>query len=122
MAAPAAARAFAAGALARWGVDSEDAILVVGELASNALRHAATRFLLSIEHWDDIVGLRVSDAGPGVPLAKGPDAEGAGGRGLVIVETIAGAWGFHADTLGGKTVWADISLEEPASRGTRPSQ
>ncbi len=108
--------------LARWGVESEDAILVVGELTSNALRHAATRFLLAVEQSDDEVGLRVSDAGPGLPLAKAPDAEGVGGRGLVIVETVAKAWGFRSDPKGGKTVWADISLEEPASRGTRPSR
>ena len=122
MAAPAAARAFAAGVLARWGVDSEDAILVVGELASNALRHAATRFLLAIEHSGDVVGLRVSDGSPGIPLAKEPDAEGVGGRGLAIVESVAKAWGFRPDPKGGKTVWADISLEEPASRGTRPNR
>lgn len=120
--APAAARTFVAEALARWGVDSDDVILVVGELVSNAFRHAATRFRLSIQHSDDVVGLWVSDAGPGVPLAKAPDVEGVGGRGLMIVETLARAWGFHADTEGGKTVWAEISVVDRVSPETRPNR
>lgn len=120
--APAAARTFVAAALASWGVHSDDVILVVGELASNAFRHAATRFRLSIQHWDDVVGLSVSDVGSGIPLAKAPDAEGVGGRGLMIVETLARAWGFHADAGGGKTVWAEINVADPASPGTRPDR
>jgi anti-sigma regulatory factor (Ser/Thr protein kinase) len=97
--------------LRRWDLAelSETAELLVGEVVTNAIRHAHTRR----------VGLRlvragallceVSDDDHAVPvlLAAGPQDEG--GRGMRIVSRLAGEWGTSR-SADGKTVWFEQKL------------
>jgi anti-sigma regulatory factor (Ser/Thr protein kinase) len=90
-----------------------DAALVVTELLSNAIRHAAplpgaqVRVAWTIDH--DALRVAVSDAGDGpLPHVTEPAPSAPGGRGLSIVETLASRWGVRRDD-GETTVWAVLA-------------
>jgi anti-sigma regulatory factor (Ser/Thr protein kinase) len=84
----------------------EDVRVVVSELASNAVVHAHTRFLVCVR-LEPTVRVEVTDSSAAMPMLRRPDRTHAGGRGLVIVNAFAQHWG--ADTVdGGKIVWADL--------------
>ncbi|MEW1721556.1 ATP-binding protein [Streptomyces sp. NPDC093109] len=98
--------------LGAWGLGAleESAVLVVSELVTNAVRHAhvppgreiETRFLAVPEG----VRLEVHDACSVRPEARRGPSGAVDGRGLVLVEALADAWGV-ADRDGvGKAVWA----------------
>jgi len=84
---------------------ADDAELLTSELVTNAIEHAGTLITVVAvcEHGELIVNVRDDGAAaaPIVGLAM-PDAES--GRGLHLVEGIAGRWGtaFHGE---GKSVW-----------------
>lgn len=88
----------------------EDAVLVVSELLSNALRHAhplpSGQIMATWDWADDHVEVTVSDGGAATePRAGRPALSSLGGRGLGIVEFLATRWGVRHD---GEvtTVWA----------------
>jgi anti-sigma regulatory factor (Ser/Thr protein kinase) len=90
-----------------------DAALVVSELLSNAIRHAAplpgaqVRVAWTLDH--DAVRVAVSDAGDGpLPRVTQPVPGAPGGRGLGIVESLSNRWGVLRDD-GETTVWAILT-------------
>ena len=87
----------------------EAVVLVASELATNVVRHARTPYEVHLVV-DHRVSIRVTDAGPGLPRVRHPTPEQSSGRGLLLVATIATAWGVdHAD--GRKVVWADVARD-----------
>jgi anti-sigma regulatory factor (Ser/Thr protein kinase) len=104
-----AARAFAGAVAAEWGVTPVDLILVVGELATNAVCHARSPFAVSLLHSDGAVTVEVTDTSPTLPWLGTPDPQATSGRGLLIVDRVARAWGARP-MPGGKTVWAELAL------------
>src|SRR4051812_19518846 len=66
--------------------------LVVSELATNAVRHAATPYELTVSI-SPTVRVEVSDASSDLPVRQYPDLTDSGGRGLLIVDTCAEHWG-----------------------------
>ncbi|MEU5694590.1 ATP-binding protein [Actinosynnema sp. NPDC020468] len=95
------------------GVLADDAVLVADELVTNAHRHGAPprvcRILLDPGR---LLRVEVDDTARDQPRGRTPDA--TGGRGLVLVENLASAWGVrtHADH---KTVWAEFALDHPTN-------
>lgn len=101
---------------------TETAALVVGELAANAVIHAAeVRADFEVRMISDALNrtLRIEVADPmglgrvGPAQARQPAAHSGmseSGRGLRIVEAITAAWGVDPHPAGGKTVWAVIPL------------
>ncbi len=88
----------------------DDAVLVVSELLSNALRHAhplpSGMIRVAWMCSDDRVEVAVSDGGSATePRAGRPTLSSLGGRGLGIVDYVAERWGVRheGDTT---TVWA----------------
>lgn len=107
-----AARRFVTGTLERWSCAQtviEDAQLVVGELAGNAILHARTRFRVEVHHEGGAVKLAVRDMSALAPVARVPGSDDTSGRGLRLVATLAATWGTTAHD-GGKTVWAVLDL------------
>ena len=113
-----AARSFARSVVAGWGLRAEEVILVVDELASNAVCHARTRFKVGLGRREDgEVVVEVTDGSPLIPSVRRPSSEAVGGRGTLIVERLTRAWGARPMPGGGKTVWA--VLRRPPATDTR---
>jgi two-component sensor histidine kinase len=90
----------------------QDAAVMVSELATNSIRHAASKFTVSVERVDHHVRVAVDDTGPGAPILLSPLAADPTGRGLRIVEALAATWGVIPHNGGrGKCVW--FTLPEP---------
>jgi anti-sigma regulatory factor (Ser/Thr protein kinase) len=102
-----------------------DAAIVVSELLSNAIRHAAPLPDAQVEvTWtldDDAVRIAVSDAGDGpLPQVTEPAPGAPGGRGLSIVESLADRWGVLRED-GVTTVWAQLAAPHlPVRPAARP--
>ncbi|MEV0279962.1 ATP-binding protein [Streptomyces sp. NPDC050610] len=109
--------------LAAWGRsgDAVDAaMLVVSELATNAVRYGALgerEFEVAVTVLDDgSCFVEVTDAERRSPVPRVAGDEDESGRGLHLVEAVAETWGvWHRGRLG-KTVWA--VLAPPAAGGT----
>ena len=81
----------------------QEANIVLGELLSNAYRHASGPYGVRLTATMDAVRLRVEDGGavPAEPWAVG--------KGLLIVRGLCPRWGVEASTRG-KAVWAELPV------------
>ncbi len=108
------ARSWAVARFSEWGLESlaELAELLVSEMVTNALRHAAGPIELTILLLDEIITIAVEDAAAPLPrLRRVTDAD-EGGRGLQLVSTLSARWGARP-TTGGKVVWCDLPRPRP---------
>ncbi|MFF9034510.1 ATP-binding protein [Streptomyces sp. NPDC014892] len=110
------ARHFVAAILQERSV-ADDAVLVVSELATNAVRHTLSGsvggwFLVVVAFRADCVRLEVVDqGGKSVPRMRDAASQDVGGRGLVLVSACAKDWGVK-DVPSGRTVWADLVRDD----------
>jgi anti-sigma regulatory factor (Ser/Thr protein kinase) len=92
---------------------STDAIetiaLLVTELVTNAILHARTPLLLTLESRPDHVRICVEDASNEQPALRRYDPDAVTGRGLALVEQLASSWGVD-NTPAGKVVWCEVLL------------
>jgi anti-sigma regulatory factor (Ser/Thr protein kinase) len=105
------ARRATARAAELWRLDrevTETALLLVSELATNAIRHGAPPVRLSLRLDADRLRVEVTDSSPTLPSVGGSAPDATGGRGLHIVQQLAAGWGAQASRLG-KTVWFELS-------------
>lgn len=105
-------------ALVAAGVTSvlDEARLLVSELATNAVVHAATDFSVSVHisagrvyvevRDGDAVDLTIDQKLP-PPPRPGADLATIGGHGLRIVGRLAGSWGSRVEDHG-KVVWFSV--------------
>ena len=121
--APRAARAFVAETLTAWNVQADEveaAQLVVSELVTNAVLHAADSptIILDLRLTDGAVRVMVSDGGLGEPDRRPhPDPRTSEtGRGVWLVDAFAERWGTEMHGREGKTVWCELSIESPTNR------
>ncbi|GGJ33120.1 SpoIIE family protein phosphatase [Streptomyces brasiliensis] len=104
------ARAAVREQLHAWGLDdlADHAVLLAGELVTNAVRHAHTsRIQLRLVRGETLL-CEVDDDDLTLPtlLSAGPGAET--GRGLRVVSTLAREWGTSRRGAG-KTVWFELT-------------
>jgi anti-sigma regulatory factor (Ser/Thr protein kinase) len=108
---------FARQAMARaadlWRLDremTETALLLVSELATNAIRHGAPPVRLSLHLKRGRLRVEVTDSSPTLPELGRPGPDQISGRGLHIVQQLAATWGASASPRRiGKTVWFELS-------------
>ena len=110
------ARAFICDSLAAHDLDHlvEDVRLVVSELATNAVQHGRTPFVVTLGELDGFVRLAIRDGSPLPPVMSAPHLMDLGGRGLVLVEQLSHAWGSSTDGSGSKSVWATFATRHPS--------
>jgi anti-sigma regulatory factor (Ser/Thr protein kinase) len=109
---PAAARRFVRAALESVETDPvviETAELLTDELVTNAIVHARCKSYLFVRAAKGVVRVEVTDPDDRLPSMATLDTDALGGRGLVIVNGLASAWGVEKNPDGGKTVWFELS-------------
>ena len=105
------ARRFVREALAELPEDACYGVtLVVSELATNALLHAATGFEVSVQR-DGNVRLTVADGDPAPPVRRDVSPTDTSGRGLHLIEQLCIRWGVEP-VDGGKCVWCEVDLTD----------
>lgn len=111
---PAAARRFVRIALESVEADPpviETAELLTTELVTNAVVHVGTKTQLFLRVVGGTVRVEVTDPDDRLPSMAAPNVDDVGGRGLVIVNALASAWGVER-TNSGKTVWFELSARD----------
>jgi serine/threonine-protein kinase RsbW len=98
----------------------DTAELIVSELATNAIHHSASgrfggRFAVNLHVQPDRLWIGVLDqGGDQIPQLCNYPPEALGGRGLLLVATLATTWGVTGDDRG-RTVWVILPLPRPAT-------
>ncbi|MER6108317.1 ATP-binding protein [Streptomyces hirsutus] len=92
------------------------ASLLIAELTANAALHGRVRgrnARLALTLTPATLRIEVTDARgerlPAPTLAADADSDGESGRGLLLVASLADAWGCEPHHPGGKTVWAECA-------------
>ena len=92
--------------------------LLISEMATNALRHAATPFRVGIAV-TDVVRLEVWDHSTQIPRLRPTTLDAESGRGLHILAVLSTAWGV--DVLdGAKVVWCELPASGPLPATSTP--
>lgn len=116
------ARRFVSDTLSAWDADdlSWTAMLLVTELATNAVLHASTPYDVTLEHrTDGTLRIGVSDGSVRKPRARDYAVDATTGRGLGLVGSLAIAWGTSTRP-DGKTVWCDVAPDPPEGMSAEP--
>ena len=113
------ARSLVARALAPWPHLHDLAALLVTELATNAVLHARSTFLVEVAVGPRTVRIAVSDTSPVLPHRKRHGVEAGTGRGLGLVELLSTDSGCEPREHGPyrKTVWCELPLDPAALPG-----
>ncbi len=111
------AREFVKETFAAWGIEEplDDALLVVSELAANALTHAGSSYRVRLSTTDQALRIEVDDDGAGTPEPQPLTETEEHGRGLHLVGALAASWGMEAAEGGGKRIWAELALPAPVA-------
>jgi anti-sigma regulatory factor (Ser/Thr protein kinase) len=111
------------------GCDVETArtlALVVTELASNAVKHAASEFTVELDlaiaaDGSSTVRIGVSDGDSRLPRMDDVDSGALGGRGLALVQSLSDSFGVEPYPAG-KTVWACLSSRVQVLDAAQPAK
>lgn len=104
------ARRFVDEVLSRWRCEEvlDDVKLLVSELVTNAVVHAGSEVQVAVRLLNDAVRIEVVDRSPATSLRPThPTQDAESGRGLLLVETMASAWGVEP-LEHGKAVWFEV--------------
>jgi anti-sigma regulatory factor (Ser/Thr protein kinase) len=113
-----AARTFVEGHLVDHDLDHlvNDVVLVMSELATNAVQHAGTPYAVMLSSADGSVRLEVRDGSSSGPTLVDASPSDLRGRGLLIVDALSRDWGVAATASGEKAVWAEFDTARPPDR------
>ncbi len=110
-------RDFTAEALTDWGWTpadgerralSEDVLLLVSEMVTNACLHAGGPTELVLHHSGERLRMEVADTSPEPPRPRSREVSLPGGHGLVVLERLSQSWGW-APRGDGKIVWVEVT-------------
>ena len=83
--------------------------LLTSELVTNAIIHACSGTQLAVEINDDSVRVAVRDSSRDLPVRRLHSVDDESGRGVVILEQLARAWGVEQEPRRGKRVWFEVA-------------
>jgi anti-sigma regulatory factor (Ser/Thr protein kinase) len=101
--------------LDRGGATVEMATLLVSELVTNAVLHAGTAIELCVELRGGILRVEVRDGTTLAPSRRRYDLTAGTGRGMMLVEELAAAWGSEL-VDDGKLVWFELLVQGERGR------
>jgi len=107
----AASRRWVADVLSMWRTPSstiDDVVLLVSELATNAVEHARSRFTVSISESELRFRVSVEDRDPRRPSLRRSGVVDLRGHGLQLVDALSHAWGTESIEGDGKLVWFEV--------------
>ena len=109
---PQEARSFVDEHLRTWGLEgvTDTVEVLVSELVTNAVIHAATPALGRVVLSGELVRVEVADRNPAPVRMQTYHPGATSGRGLMIVDAMADDWGVEARS-GGKTVWFEVTAD-----------
>jgi anti-sigma regulatory factor (Ser/Thr protein kinase) len=86
-------------------------VLLVSEVVTNAVAHAAPPVVLRIETTPEVTRVEVQDHAREMPILKDPEPFETGGRGIKFVNDLSTRWGTQPAGGAGelKTVWFEVS-------------
>jgi DNA-binding NarL/FixJ family response regulator len=87
----------------------DDALLIVSELAANAVTHARSPARLTLSLKPAALRIEVMDAGAGTPEPQPLTDSGEHGRGMFLIGFLSTAWGMESVGPQGKLVWAELA-------------
>lgn len=90
----------------------ETVALLVTELVTNAILHARTPLLLTLETRPGHLRICVADRSNELPSPRHHQSDAITGRGLALVEQLSSAWGVDT-TPSGKLVWCEVPVKLP---------
>lgn len=111
------ARRLVRSTLHSWQLDhlEETAGLLVSELATNAVLHARTGFLLVAEQRGALVRVSVFDCSAAGPARRHPGVHSGTGRGLGLIAVLASSWGTDSECRPWtKAVWFELPTDPEA--------
>jgi serine/threonine-protein kinase RsbW len=91
----------------------ETAVLIVSELVTNAVRHAAGTDVIEVDLHATRTWLRIEiqDTDRRWPQPRVPGGFEESGFGFVLVDALACKWGVR-ETEAGKAVWAEVDTRQ----------
>jgi len=101
------ARRFVRACLGERHPGLEDALLVISELASNAVHHAGSAFAVQVSLVGNSFRIGVRDPSSVVPRLLPMTVNAESGRGIATVAALSTRWGIDTHPSG-KTVWAEV--------------
>jgi anti-sigma regulatory factor (Ser/Thr protein kinase) len=107
------ARGFLRAALETWALDGfgEVTELLTTELVTNAVIHVGREpIVLRVGADTERIRVEVHDPGSSAPIIRHVDDTTLGGRGVLIVDSLATKWGTRHDDPIGKSVWFEIDV------------
>lgn len=102
----------------RLGGVVDHVVLATNELFANAVEHGSSgpadtvTITVSLERYGRELRVEVADGSPVIPVVRQPEPTEESGRGLAIVDDLAGDWGTEPPDpgAGGKKVWFTLPL------------
>jgi anti-sigma regulatory factor (Ser/Thr protein kinase) len=82
-------------------------VLVISELVTNVVLHAATPMIVWAEYEDSTLTLAATDGDTALPALLAPDDTHEGGRGVAIIDQLSASWGLTRTGLG-KVIWVTL--------------
>jgi anti-sigma regulatory factor (Ser/Thr protein kinase) len=109
---PQMARAFLRTTLQTWQLDGFGDVteLLVTELVANVVTHVGAPMTVRVRRESDTVRVEIDDPSPELPVVHHPDARAEHGRGVLLVDRLATAWGADRIPGDGKTVWFELDV------------
>lgn len=94
---------------------ADNAVLMISELVTNAILHGGEGAVLTLTSDDLKIRAEVRDSSPAMPVVRSYSETATTGRGMVIVDALAAAWGTFA-VDGGKVVWFELATGEAGDK------
>jgi anti-sigma regulatory factor (Ser/Thr protein kinase) len=116
------ARRFIEARTAAWsfpGPAADQLVLIGSELVTNAVLHARTELILTLELREDRVRISVKDRSRNPATLRHYRPDALTGRGLGVVAALSDRWGVST-APDGKVVWAELQANG-GDRAARPS-